>query len=189
MKKVLNMTLCIMLGVMSLSFLALPSYAQTDDDFTTTSTDDWEYEWDYDWGNTEYTTDLEGAEALTVAGLVFGGIFAVIAAAFGIAMYIYSGLTLMTIAKKLDQPNGWFAWIPILNVVLLYKMGNMNPWLLLIALIPGIGAFVVGILSIIALMNICEKRGYDKLLGLLALVPIANIILLGILAWGNGGKE
>jgi hypothetical protein len=175
-----------MLGISSLSFIALPSHAQTDEDVEITTTDDWDYEydWDYDW-NTDYTTDLEDTEALTIAGLVFGGIFAVIAAVFGIAMYVYSGLTLMTIAKKLNQPNGWFAWVPILNVILLFKMGDQNPWLLLLALIPGIGAFIVGILSIIALMNICEKRGYDKLLGLLALVPLANIILMGMLAWGK----
>jgi hypothetical protein len=164
-----------MLGVMSLSFVALPSYAQTDD---------WDYEWEYDW-DTSYTSDIEDVDALVGAGLVFGGIVAVIAAVFGIAMYVYSGLTLMTIAKKLNQEKSWFAWVPILNVILLFKMGDQNPWLLLLTLIPGVGALVVGILSIIALMNICEKRGYDKLLGLLALVPLANIILLGMLAWGK----
>ncbi|KUK75917.1 MAG: hypothetical protein XD93_1201, partial [candidate division WS6 bacterium 34_10] len=137
------------------------------------------------WDTSYETTDSEGAEALTAADLVFGGIVAVIAAVFSIAMYVYSGLTLMTIAKKLNQEKSWFAWVPILNVILLFKMGDQNPWLLLLVLIPGIGAFVVWILSIIALMNICEKRGYDKLLGLFALVPLANIILLGMLAWGK----
>jgi len=91
----------------------------------------------------------------------------------------------MNIAKRLNEENPWYAWIPILNVVLLFRMGDQNPLLILLVLIPGIGALVVGILSIIALMNICEKRGYDKLLGLLALVPVANIVLLGILAWGK----
>ena len=172
------MTLCVMLGVMSLSFVALPSYAQVDEEVEVTTDD-----WDYDWDTSYETTDSETAEALTAAGLVFGGVVAIIVAVFGIAMYVYSGLTLMTIAKKLNQENPWYAWVPILNVILLFKMGDQNPWLLLLLLIPGIGAFVIGILSIIALMNICEKRGYDKLFGLFALVPLANIILLGILAW------
>ncbi len=177
-----------MLGVFALSFTTLPSYAQMDEDFTTTTYDD--LEWEYDWDtNFDSTTEFEGLEELVGAGLIFGSVMLIFALALSLGLYVYSSLAMMTIAKRLDQPNGWFAWIPILNVILLFKMGDMNPWLLLIALIPGLGAFVVGIISIIALMNICEKRGYEKLLGLLALVPLANLILLGILAWGNGNKK
>ena len=94
-------------------------------------------------------------------------------------------LTLMKTAQKLGAENAWYAWIPILNIVLLFKLGEQNPWLILLMLIPGIGALIVGILAIIGTMKICEKRGYDKLLGLLMLVPIANLILWGMLAWGK----
>jgi len=177
-----------MLGVMSLSLVALPLYAQADDELTITTDSD--YDWDYEWDtNYDQTEDLEElGDLLGIGGLVFGGIVAVIALIFGIAMYVYSGLALMTIAKKLNQENSWYAWIPILNMVLLLKMGDQNPWLILLVLIPGVGALIVSILSIIALMNICEKRGYDKMLGLLALVPLANIVLMGILAWGKNKK-
>jgi hypothetical protein len=91
----------------------------------------------------------------------------------------------MKIAQKLNHENPWFAWIPILNVVQLFQMGEQNPWLVALILIPGLGALVVGVISIIAIMNICEKRGYEKLLALLMLIPIGNFILLGMLAWGK----
>jgi len=68
---------------------------------------------------------------------------------------------------------------------LLFKLGEQNPWLILLSLIPGIGTLVVAILSIIATMKVCEKRGYDKFFGLLMLVPVANLILWGMLAWGK----
>ena len=183
MRKLINLGLCFILVMMSLSFVALPSYAQTDEDFEATSSDDLIY-WD---GSGPIYDSTENLEELLGAGLVFGGIALVIGITLSLGMYIFSSLALMNIAKRLNEENPWYAWIPILNVVLLFRMGDQNPLLILLVLIPGIGALVVGILSVIALMNICEKRGYDKLLGLLALVPVANIVLLGILAWGKKG--
>ncbi len=190
MKRLLNISLCLMLGIMSLSFLALPASAQTEDDYTTTTVDeydyDWEYDYDYDWDSTlseEETGVLAGL--LGGGALIFGGVMLVFSIIISLSLYVYTSLALMNIAKKMDQENTWFAWVPILNTVLLFKMGDQNPLLLLLLLIPGIGALIVGIFSIISLMNICEKRGYDKLLGLLALVPLANLILIGVLAWGK----
>jgi len=94
----------------------------------------------------------------------------------------------MKIAKRLNYENAWFAWIPILNMVLVLKMGDMNPLLVLLILIPGLGGLALAIISIIALMKVCEKLGYDKLLALLVLIPIGNLILLGMLAWGKKEK-
>lgn len=109
----------------------------------------------------------------------------VISLVFGLAGYIYMGVTMSKVAKHLKHENPWFAWIPILNIIQLFQMGDMNPWLILLVLIPGLGGLIVGVIAIIALMNICEKRGYDKALGLLTIIPIANLILLGMLAWGK----
>ena len=183
MRKIFTLLLSFIVLFGSVSFLALPLYAQEDEMVTT---DDWDYDWDYEWDSDfDSTTNYDGLSDLIGAGLVVGSVMLVFALVLSLGLYIYSSLALMTLAKRLDQENTWFAWVPILNMVLLYRMGDMNPLLILIVLIPGLGAAVVGIISIIALMNICEKRGYDKLLGLLALIPLANLILLGVLAWGN----
>lgn len=183
MRKIFTLLLFFIVLFGSVSFLALPLYAQEDEMVTTNDLDyDWDYEWD---SNYDSAPDYEGLSDLIGGGLVVGSVMLIIALVFSLGFYVYFSLALMTLAKRLDQENSWFAWVPILNMVLLYRMGDMNPLLILIVLIPGLGAAVVGIISIIALMNICEKRGYDKLLGLLALVPLANLILLGVLAWGN----
>lgn len=177
------------------TMVATPAFAQ-EDAVTATPEDttyyDDEYYYDtYDYGyDDSYSYDLSDidAEAGVFAGmaaLLFSGVMLVFSIVVGLGSYIYCSLALMKIAKRLDYENAWFAWIPILNMVLLFQLGEQNPVLLLLLLIPGVGAVVVGILSIIALMKICEKRGYDKMLGLLSLIPVASYVLLGILAWGK----
>lgn len=203
MRKLFNITLGVVLGLASYALVAFPTMAQDvaedlpiDDDYTTTSYDDydWEYDWDYDdwdydWSTdtSESSLDLDEGLATILGGmtLLFGGVALIFGITVSLATYVYSSLALMTIANKLGNENGWFAWVPILNTILLFQLGDKNPWLLLIAFIPGIGALVIAILCIIIIMTICEKRGYDKLLGLLSLVPIANLVLIGVLAWGK----
>ena len=195
MKKLFNMFLSLVLGIGLLSAVVLPSYAQMEEEFEPITEEwDWDGEWDDDWWDdssweTEDTYTYEGPEELEALlggfGILAGGVALVISFAMFFGVYIYFALALMTIAKKLDHPNPWFAWIPILNAVLLLQMGDKSPWFILLALIPGLGALILAIISIIAVMNICEKRGYDKLLGLLMLIPLANFILLGMLAWGK----
>jgi len=186
MRRFISGAILSLLLLLPLIGIASPVLAQTEEDYVTT-----EYDWDtsYDWDalSEEYNYE-ELAEASAGAGIMaalFGGAMLFVSIICSLAMYIYMALTLMKTAQKLGAENAWYAWIPILNIVLLFKLGEQNPWLILLMLIPGIGALIVGILAIIGTMKICEKRGYDKLLGLLMLVPIANLILWGMLAWGK----
>lgn len=158
--------------------------------YTTDEGTDWDWEWDYDTiDDLLYTT--QGQDAADVAaGLLgagfmalFAGVYMLFAIVFGLAGYIFSALALMKIGKEMGYENPWFAWIPILNSIMILQLGSQNPWLLLLLLIPGIGAFIVMIISIIALANITEKRGYEKLLVLLVLIPFGMFVLLYLLAW------
>jgi hypothetical protein len=152
------------------------------DDYDYETYDDYysDYGYDYDLSTETATGTLAG-----IIALLFGGVMLFVSIVVGLGSYIYCSLALMKLAKRMNYENAWYAWIPILNMILLFQLGEQKPILLLLLLIPGIGELVVGILIIIALMKICEKRGYDKTLGLLSLVPIANYVLLGILAWGK----
>lgn len=177
-----------LLLLLPLTGITAPVLAQTEDDYATTSFDEYDWDTSYDWDtlNEEYdSTDIAEAGAAGILSLLFGGAMLFVSIICFAAMYIYNGLTLMKTAQKLGAENAWYAWVPILNLVLMFKLGEQNPWLILLVLIPGVGALIIGIIGIIAVMKICEKRGYDKLLGLLMLVPIANLILWGMLAWGK----
>ncbi len=172
-----------LLLLLPLTGITTPVLAQTEDDYVTTSIEE------YDWNTSNEEYNYDGlTEAETGAGIMatlFGGAMLFVSIICSLGMYIFMALTLMKTAQRLGAENTWYAWIPILNTILLFKLGEQNPWLILLALIPGIGALIVLILTIIATMKICEKRDYDKLLGLLMLVPVANLVLWGMLAWGK----
>lgn len=190
MDKLLKLLLIPALGFASFALVTLPAYAQTDVDETVTYDDyDWDYDWDYDYESTFDTTseeELAGLAALFGTGaLALTGVVLTTSLIFALAVYAYTSFATMKIAQKLEVENAWFAWVPILNIVLLFQMGDQNPWLILLALVPVIGGLAIAVLSVIAMMKICEKRGYEKLLGLLTLIPLANFVLLGVLAWGK----
>ena len=130
------------------------------------------------YGTTE--TEMTAAGAAVMAA-TFIGIWLL----FMLPLYVYFALTLMVTAKKLGLKNGWFAWIPILNIILFFQCAGLSPWLFLLLFIP----FVNIILSVYAYMKIAERRGFESWLGILVILPVANLIIPGYLAWGEPPKK
>jgi hypothetical protein len=125
-----------------------------------------------------------------LAGLIAGAIVFFIILA--IAVYIYTALAMMAIGKKLNYPYPWLAWIPGANVAMLFQLGKFPWWLcfgLLLMWIPILGQIVglgILVLAIISYYRICENLKKPGWWGIIiGIVPIANWILLGILAWGK----
>ena len=117
------------------------------------------------------------------AAVIFTGVYMIFAITLALGSYVFTALALSKIGKELGYQNTWFAWIPILSTIMMFQLGNQNPWLLLLFLIPGLGGLIILILTIVALANISEKRGYEKVLALLTIVPLGMYILLYLLAW------
>jgi len=97
------------------------------------------------------------------------------------AMYAYSGLSLMFIAKKTKTTGGWMAWVPFLNLYLTCKLaGKSGIWIILL-LIP-----FVNIVAIVLIWSaIAERLNRPAWWGILMLVPIANLVIMGILAFSG----
>src|SRR5690606_11057032 len=55
---------------------------------------------------------------------------------FGIAFYLIMGFAMMTIANKLGEENGWWGFIPILNLILLVKLAQKEMWSVILFFIP-----------------------------------------------------
>lgn len=172
-------------------FSISPSFAQDsymDDAEFDAAMEEWESAWDdYDdddyWGTDttyEYGTGTDEAGFFAALAIVMG-IWGIVL----LPLYIYFALTLMTIAKKLDVKNAWFAWVPILNIILMFQCAGLSPWLFLTMFIPLVNIIVM----VYAYMKIAERRGFESWLGILMIVPIAQLIIPGYLAWGEPPKK
>ena len=87
----------------------------------------------------------------------------------------------MTMANKRGIENAWLAFIPIADIYIACMIANKPAWWVVLCLIP----FVNIIAGIIIWMGIAEAMGHPNWLGILWIVPIANLFLPGYLAWSN----
>lgn len=126
---------------------------------------------------------LEGALAgLAVTVLILGFLFL-------IAIYVYSALAYQSIYRKSGHKKPWMAWIPIVNIIPAFELGGFHwAWIFLVlaAMIPAIGfiaSIALVVLTIISMWRIFKKAGYPGWLSLFILIPVANLIVIGIVAW------
>ena len=109
-----------------------------------------------------FTANFSDAFAQGVAGGFAGGIIGGGLLALGIAitilvllaLYIYTALAWMTIAKKLKYKYPWLAWIPFANIAMMLQLGGFNWLWVFLALIPFIGWIALLVLVIIATWKI-----------------------------------
>lgn len=100
----------------------------------------------------------------------------------GLAVYVYYAVSLMTIAGKTETENGWMAWVPILNILLMCRVAGRPGWWLLLMLVP----FVNIVVTIVLWMGIAEARGFASWWGVMMIVPFVSIIVPGYLAFAEG---
>lgn len=98
-----------------------------------------------------------------------------------IALYAYAAFCFQTIAKKTGTENGWFAWVPILNVYLMCKIAGKSGWWILLLLIPLVGI----VISIILWMEIAKARQKPTWLGILMIIPGVSLFIMGYLAFAE----
>lgn len=125
---------------------------------------------------------MPGMVPALLTGLFAG--FAMLTLAISIVIYIYWCLCLFTIAKKLDVPAPWTAWIPIVQVWPFVKSASKPWWWILLLLVPIVNIGVIIYLWIC----ITENMRRNKWLGLLMIVPLVNLVFLGLLAFSEVGK-
>lgn len=103
--------------------------------------------------------------------------------ASSLVMYLLLAFCLMTIANKLGTPHSWLAFVPIANFYLMCKMVGYSGVLVLLVFVP-----VVNFIFMIVLWwKIAEARDRSGWLGVLMLVPIANVIIPILLAFTESG--
>jgi hypothetical protein len=111
---------------------------------------------------------------------VMGVVFLVTLVVF-VAAYIYFAMALQTIAKKTNTENAWWAWVPILQIILTIFIAKKPIWWIVLCFIPLVNI----VITIIIWMAIAEARNKPSWWGILLIVPVVNLIVPGYLAWSD----
>lgn len=117
-----------------------------------------------------------------ISGVIAG--FAMIFLIAGLVFYLFFCFCLFKIAKKLDVPSPWTAWIPLVQTWTWVACAGKPWWWILLLLVPVVNFF----LSIYLWMCISENLGKNKWTGLLFLLPIINFVYVAWLAFSRSEK-
>lgn len=110
----------------------------------------------------------------------------------GIALYIYMGFVYMAIGRKAKLGSPGLAWVPGIGpLIIAFQSSKMHwwPWLLLIGyVIPILGVVAITafwIFGIVWHWKMFEKINKPGWWAILMLIPVVNLILLGVAAWSK----
>ena len=81
---------------------------------------------------------------------------------------------LWKIARELRVGDEWMAWIPLFNILILFRAANRSAWGVLLLLIPVVNLVVLAIIF----MRLAERRGRLSIYGLLLFVPVINLLFM-----------
>lgn len=109
-----------------------------------------------------------------------------------LAVYIYISFAFMAIARRTKAMSPGIAWIPVVGPALIAsRVAKMHWWpiLLLVGIvIPVVGGLfqlVFAVFFIIWLWYMFEKLRKPAWWAILCIIPIVNLVLIGIAAWGK----
>lgn len=123
------------------------------------------------------------------AGLLLAYSFVIFLVA--IAAYVLSSFFLMKIFQKAGVQGAWRAWVPVYNIMVFFKLGDLSPWLVLYGLggalllswigIGFIFSLALGVFSVMAAWRVGLKLQKDAVWTVLYF--FLSIVWMGILAF------
>jgi len=100
-----------------------------------------------------------------------------------VVLYLWLALALAALFRKVGEPV-WKAWVPVLNVATVLKVGGFSPWLVLLNLVPLFGAIAFVAVFIVAVHRI--NTGFGAGAGLTVVGAIFPVVWASILGFGSG---
>ncbi|MBO5414379.1 MAG: signal peptidase I [Bacilli bacterium] len=102
-------------------------------------------------------------------------------ATYSIVLLVFVVLTVVgnwKVFEKAGKP-GWAAIVPIYNTVVLYQVSGLNPWLLLLYLVPFVNYIAMFVLSIMLAGKLAKAfgKGTGFAVGIFFLQPVFTLIL------------
>ncbi len=95
-----------------------------------------------------------------------------------LALYVWIGLSLSAVFAKAGQ-EGFTAWIPVYNAVVLLRLGGLSGWLVLLVLVPP-ALYVVLIVA-------CHRvgRAFGLAAGMTVLAALLFPVWTSVIGWGS----
>jgi hypothetical protein len=131
-------------------------------------------------------TSLFDQSGTAVAAVV--GMIVIIIVCFWIFMYVFGAICLYVISRKTGKGEPILAWIPIGNLFLMCKIAGLSYfWIfaLLLVFIPFIGGLLIAAGSVYLWYKIAQARNKPGWLGILTIIPLANFVVMGYLAFSE----
>lgn len=123
-----------------------------------------------------YNYDVSGIDS-SIFGAAMLGYLAVL-----LVVYILVVIAMWKVFTKAEKP-GWASLIPVYNMVVMYQIVGLNPWLLLLYLIPFVNWIAALVLSI--MLNVKLAKVFGKSTGFAIGLIFLNPIFLLILGFGD----
>lgn len=64
---------------------------------------------------------------------------------FGVAIYVVSAIFMAKLFDKAGVEGAWRAWVPVYNMMIFFKLGDLSPWLVLYAVAGSVLLSWIGI--------------------------------------------
>lgn len=123
-----------------------------------------------------YNYDVSGIDS-SIFGAAMLSYLAVL-----LVVYILVVIAMWKVFTKAGKP-GWASLIPVYNMVVMYQIVGLNPWLLLLYLIPFVNWIAALVLSI--MLNVKLAKVFGKSTGFAIGLIFLNPIFLLILGFGD----
>jgi len=110
--------------------------------------------------------------------------FGLVGLIFGVVGYILFAVCMKKIAEKAGHTeNSWWAWIPIMQILLIFQIAQKPMWWIILLIIPLVNIVIL----IIVYMEVAKAVGKEGWWGIIA--AFIPIIGLPYLAFSDGGTE
>ena len=97
-------------------------------------------------------------------------------------VYGFFAFCLSAIAKKTGhEERAWWSWVPVLQVLLILKIGGVDWWWIFFFMIP----FVNIAIAIYVWVKVAKALSKHPIWGVLMIVPVFDIAVLAYLAFSK----
>lgn len=102
--------------------------------------------------------------------------------AAAVAVYLFFCYCSKLVVEKAGQQAGGLIWIPVLQMIPLFRAAGMSGWWLVACLVPGVNLVVMVVWS----FKIVQARNKSVVWAVLLLLPVTNLLAFLYLAFSEG---